>query len=142
MTTGTASTQAHVDMDTGLIFNHAYTVLGAVTLSNGQKLIKLRNPWGREEYKGNWSDTDSRWTDALRAEVNIESNVDDGIFFVPLEDFQIAFARIGINVDNSNWQGYDYFLKLDETTTGNAESGYCGAHCTRKELYVYSPGAA
>jgi hypothetical protein len=40
-----------------LYFNHAYTILKLVTLeSNGQRLIKFRNPWGLEKYTGAYSD--------------------------------------------------------------------------------------
>jgi len=46
----------------GLIHGHAYTFLGTVQLSNGVKLAHVRNPWGKEEYTGPWSDKDSKWT--------------------------------------------------------------------------------
>ena len=46
---------------------HAYTLLSAaqLTLSNGQQvnLVKLRNPWGSGEWKGDWSDKSPLWTD-------------------------------------------------------------------------------
>lgn len=54
----------------GLIEGHAYSVLGAYTLNDGGKkikLVKMRNPWGSEKYHGDWSDKDPRWTAALKA---------------------------------------------------------------------------
>lgn len=45
-----------------LITRHAYTILGAVKLSTGDTLLKMRNPWGAEKYSGDWSDQDPRWT--------------------------------------------------------------------------------
>ena len=41
----------------GLVQNHSYTVLKAVTLRNGQRLLKVRNPWGVESYTGDYSDS-------------------------------------------------------------------------------------
>jgi hypothetical protein len=49
----------------GLFLQHAYTVLGAYKLKNGEKLIKVRNPHGNTGdfewdggYKGRWHDHD------------------------------------------------------------------------------------
>ena len=50
----------------GLSQNHAYVVLGAIELSNGDKVVKMRNPWGYERYKCDYSDTSALWTPALR----------------------------------------------------------------------------
>lgn len=51
----------------GLSYSHAYTVLG-VTEVDGNKLVKMRNPWGAEKYEGPWSDSDTtNWTEARKA---------------------------------------------------------------------------
>ena len=50
----------------GLVHEHAYTLLGVVELSNGVRLVKLRNPWGNELYTGPWFDGDPQWTDTLK----------------------------------------------------------------------------
>ena len=48
--------------DYGLVGSHAYTLLGAADLKEGNKtvhkLIKVRNPWGHEMYTGPWRDDD------------------------------------------------------------------------------------
>lgn len=49
----------------GLTSGHAYTIVGAFDL-NGDKVLKIRNPWGSEKYNGPWRDNDPRWTTALR----------------------------------------------------------------------------
>ena len=38
----------------GLISGHAYSLLKIIKI-NGQTLLKLRNPWGKTIWKGNWS---------------------------------------------------------------------------------------
>jgi hypothetical protein len=51
----------------GLVDNHAYTILGA-KVYNGEKLVHIRNPWGKENYTGEWSDKDvSKWTSAAKS---------------------------------------------------------------------------
>ena len=40
----------------GLAKSHAYTVIGVNTLSDGTQLVRIRNPWGSEDFKGRWSD--------------------------------------------------------------------------------------
>ena len=44
----------------GLAFGHMYTVFSAHEVG-GEKLIRVRNPWGAEKYSGPWSDGDSNW---------------------------------------------------------------------------------
>ena len=44
--------------------NHIYTVIDAIEVG-GWKLIRIRNPWGREEYNGAWNDNDSRWNTTI-----------------------------------------------------------------------------
>jgi len=46
----------------GLSNNHAYVVLSAHVLSNGDQIVKMRNPWGNERYNCDYSDTSDKWT--------------------------------------------------------------------------------
>lgn len=48
----------------GLVNSHAYSVIDVVH-SHGFKLIKLRNPWGRGEWEGDWSDKSSMWSQCV-----------------------------------------------------------------------------
>lgn len=56
------TSSCHQKVD-GLQDGHAYTVLGAVTLTDHRgtsyDLLKMRNPWGSEGYNGAWSDADT-----------------------------------------------------------------------------------
>jgi len=75
----------------GLITGHAYSILGAIKLSTGDKLLKIRNPWAREEYNGPFRDDDPAWTDALKKEAGLVA-ADDGVFHIPVADFYKAFT--------------------------------------------------
>ena len=49
----------------GLIMGHAYSILDLDrVVRNGQeiRLVQLRNPWGKDEWNGDWSDTSNLWT--------------------------------------------------------------------------------
>ena len=46
----------------GLVQGHAYNILDLLVLSNGQRLVKMQNPWSSETYRGDWSDESSLWT--------------------------------------------------------------------------------
>ncbi|EHB05634.1 Calpain-14 [Heterocephalus glaber] len=51
-------------LENGLVDGHAYTVTGIwkVTCKYGPEyLVKLRNPWGKVEWRGDWSDSSSTW---------------------------------------------------------------------------------
>ena len=96
----------------GLVLGHAYSHLGHVTLSDGTRLIKCRNPWGSESYHGPWSDQSDKWTDAFKKEVNFEAQ-DDGIFFMELSDYYAHVADTTISFDTSNWH-HAYFLGLND----------------------------
>ena len=53
----------------GLAYGHAYTVMGVKELKkdgNTIKLVKMRNPWGRETYHSDYSDSSDLWTGDLR----------------------------------------------------------------------------
>jgi len=44
----------------GLVYGHAYAVLAANEVE-GHKLVQVRNPWGRTEWTGDWSDNSQLW---------------------------------------------------------------------------------
>lgn len=55
----------------GLVDAHAYSLIGAklLTLDNGktERLVKIRNPWGKKEWTGDWGDNSSKWTEGTKA---------------------------------------------------------------------------
>ncbi len=78
----------------GIIPRHAYTVLD-VRLVDDIQFIKLRNTWGKSEWRGKYSDNDGAWTDRLRKKLKVDM-LDDGIFWMEFADFVIHFNRLHI----------------------------------------------
>ena len=57
----------------GLVRKHAYSVLSVhefMHLETIQKLVRLRNPWGKTEWKLEWADGTKEWTDELRQKLS------------------------------------------------------------------------
>jgi len=87
----------------GLVAGHAYSVLDAKSFKDSNapggrlKLIQLRNPWGKYEWKGAWSDGSAEWT-AYPHVVKIIKPVDgdDGSFWMSWEDFSVIFQSLDI----------------------------------------------
>ena len=48
--------------------------------------MKVRNPWGKDKFFGDWSDKSDLWTDQFRAEVDYVRN-DDGVWYISAEDY-------------------------------------------------------
>lgn len=80
--------------DKGIVAHHAYTIVGAYILGN-EKVLKMRNPHGKNEWTGDWSDESSKWTPAYRKQVRMESN-EDGTFYMPLHSFKRNFQEVSV----------------------------------------------
>lgn len=74
----------------GLVTNHAYSIIDTAVLTDKHgkeiRLIKVRNPWGTNEWLGDWSDNSNKWTDQFKEQVGLEQK-EDGIFWICYEDF-------------------------------------------------------
>ncbi len=56
----------------------------------------MRNPWGKGEWNGAWSDKSSKWTPKLKKEVGFVEDADDGSFWMEARDFVKKFSEIGV----------------------------------------------
>ena len=68
------------------------------------RLVKLRNPWGKGEWKGTWSDKDSKWTSALKRDFNLNPDADDGIFYMDYVDFCKYYSDFQICYYHDNYK--------------------------------------
>ena len=133
--------------DWGIVLGHAYTIAGVKTLSNGTRLIRARNPWGQDEYKGDYGCDSEKWTDKLVKEVPDAKNHDDGYIYLPVEQFKVSFRAIDVNY-NTEKMFMDYYLKFDDkprmkvTEQSNevlkSMAKDCGEGCIISKIYVVS----
>merc|ERR1740121_112874 len=88
-----AATQSGSDKQDhqGIVYGHAYTVLTCLSdvADSGVDLIKVRNPWGRGEFKsGKWDDDGPGWDEHPEVHDFIKpAQVEDGAFWVTPEEF-------------------------------------------------------
>lgn len=68
----------------GISEGHAYSIMDAREI-NGHRLLKLRNPWGRKEWTGRWSDGSSEWTPEWMQLLDHKFG-NDGIFWISYDD--------------------------------------------------------
>lgn len=60
--TGRSGNPSQVPTVNGLYGGHAYSVLKAIE-HNGKRFVIVRNPWGKSEWTGKWSDGSKEWTE-------------------------------------------------------------------------------
>uniref|UniRef100_A0A8C8AQT4 Calpain 8 n=1 Tax=Otus sunia TaxID=257818 RepID=A0A8C8AQT4_9STRI len=96
------TTAAEIEAMTSLqlVKGHAYSVTGAEEVyyrGRPEKLVRLRNPWGKCEWTGAWSDNASEWNyvDPKQKQA-LDKKVDDGEFWMAFSDFQRQFTRLEI----------------------------------------------
>jgi hypothetical protein len=107
---------------TGLILNHAYSLLMIFEMENDKKpdepirLIVLRNPWGHGEWEGAWSgDSDELkahtveledYIDNLPPDDQFDLDADDGIFIMHYDDWKENYSTLFLNLDfPEDWTG-------------------------------------
>lgn len=79
----------------GIREGHAYVVMDARTMKNGERLVKLRNPWGKLKkgiWDGPWSDGSKEWTSAAKEELG-HTFGNDSVFWIRFEDLLRKFQH-------------------------------------------------
>ncbi|KIW71015.1 hypothetical protein PV04_03237 [Phialophora macrospora] len=87
-----ANEKVREERRSGIVSQHAYAVLD-VYEGHGQRLVKIRNPWGRKEWTGAWSDGSKEWTAEWLIRLNHQFG-DDGIFWMTYKDMLSKYKYI------------------------------------------------
>ncbi|XP_052437301.1 calpain-1 catalytic subunit isoform X2 [Carassius gibelio] len=129
----------------GIVQGHAYSVTGVFKVTCQGKpvrLVRLLNPWGREEWKDAWSDESLLWNKVSEKERKMcRSLANDGEFWMSMEDFTKYFEDVDICCLRPDF--LDNSSKCTWTTTqynGIWESGTTAGGCSNnKETYWTNP---
>lgn len=98
---GSTATAERESIDNlGIVHGHAYSMLNVKKELNGDDgklydLLQLRNPWGNQEWNGDWSDGSPLW----QANPSIQKECgwmkkEDGLFWMSWQDFQTEYGAI------------------------------------------------
>ena len=85
---------------TGIVPGHAYSVLACLEVM-GQRLIQLRNPWGRFEWSGEWSKGCDLWEKNPRVKEACNAASPEcgkGTFWMPFSKFGEIFDMFDVCV--------------------------------------------
>jgi len=115
----------------GIVAGHAYTILKVVQVKHF-RLVQLRNPWGQFEWSGDWSDSSPMWqqhSDVASA-CNYEAVArDDGIFWMPWEQFEIHYGSVDICDRTAGFRDLAIDLNEEEGCAGPVKG--CASGCFR-----------
>ncbi|KAL8409897.1 hypothetical protein RB594_008114 [Gaeumannomyces avenae] len=81
----------------GIQERHAYNVVETKTLTNGTRLLKLRNPWGSKRrgiWEGAYSDGSKEWNEQEVQQELKHSFGSDSVFWITYEDMLRKFQHI------------------------------------------------
>ncbi|XP_035883696.1 calpain-14 isoform X2 [Phyllostomus discolor] len=132
-------------LENGLVDGHAYTVIRIwkVTCNHEPEyLVKLRNPWGKVEWKGDWSDSSSTW-DLLspKEKIVLWRKDNDGEFWMTLKDFKTHFKLLVICkltpglLSHEVGQKWSYTMQEGRWEKGTTAGGPINLHQARDTFW-------
>eukprot|EP00347_Sterkiella_histriomuscorum_P015188 403357982 len=121
------------DFKTGIMTGHAYSLLDVFqieTKMGTHKLLRLRNPWGKDEWKGKWGDHQEevkiyereikdQYIYQLPPEERFKLGAVDGTFMINYKNWRNIFYNLYITHDfPDEWNGVRFYGKWNEITSG------------------------
>ncbi|CAG9767404.1 unnamed protein product [Ceutorhynchus assimilis] len=129
----------------GLVATHAYAVMDVRTV-NGEKLLKLKNPWSHLRWRGNYSELDIRhWTPELQRLLDYDphsaAEFDNGVFWIDYESLLKFFEVFYMNWNPELFKFTYCIHQMWHAGTGPAKDLYTAAANPQFSLSV-SPEAS
>jgi len=119
-----------IDIETGLTSTHAYSIIDSydVEIANKkEKVLKLRNPWGQDRFRGEWAKGSRKWSPSLEAAMGVDWT-SRGIFFMTLAEF----------IDN--FHSYNIAMVIDTNSTTCAKLSTPSDTPTALRVNITTPG--
>lgn len=102
---------ANTVANTGLVDAHAYSVTAVTEVEyygSKVKLVRIMNPWGKQEWSGDWSDKSPKW-DRISPDDRAKCfDREDGEFWMELEDFCRYCDMLSVCCENPNFMDGDF----------------------------------
>mmetsp|Transcript_7872 Transcript_7872/g.15225 ORF Transcript_7872/g.15225 Transcript_7872/m.15225 type:complete len:1014 (-) Transcript_7872:50-3091(-) len=105
----------------GILNNHAYGVLEVRDIENLQ-LIRIRNPWGKGEWKGTFADEEEEWDrhPGLKEKLNYQFG-NDGTWWMTFSDWVTHYNKLYVcRIFPERWQKYSIDGRWEGKTAGGA----------------------
>lgn len=91
----------------GIVLGHAYSLIKVAqnVAGTGFNLVQLRNPWGQDEWTGDWGDKSTLWNryPQVAKELGYEQ-AEDGTFWMNFDDFCSNYAEVYVCAKNMGKQ--------------------------------------
>lgn len=118
--------------------NMSYTLLGCANVKDNKgddcMIVCIRNPWGKFEWNGDWSDHSVKWTDEAKDLVGFVED-EDGIFWMSFEDWSKYFVDLVVCCTRD---GFKYSSHRMATTSGkNQHDFFMKCHVDRAGDYSF-----
>lgn len=88
--------------------------------TNGKtlRMLRIRNPWGRGEWKGAFSGKSEMWTAKLRKVLKNVTSSNDGTFWIEYDDFLAHYAHgtIDVCMAHPNWHSSNVNLRVPQSS--------------------------
>ncbi|KAK0122001.1 hypothetical protein ONS95_010268 [Cadophora gregata] len=113
----------------GISEGHAYVIMEAREISTGQRLVKLRNPWGKGKkgnWEGAWSDGSKEFTPELQIELNHNFG-SDSVFWISYQDLLRKyqhFDRTRLFMDCPDWRITQKWISVEVPWKAEFEQKY------------------
>ena len=120
----------------GLSKDHAYAVLGTITLDTGKRLVKVRNSFSKALSTAAFSESEALNEGGDREASGYKDN-NDGIYYLDIETYMVKFTETFVTFDVSKW-AQAKFLKLNDVVHNPGTSETCGEQCNMHSLTLIS----
>lgn len=108
----------------GIYEKHIYSVLDVRELNYENRIarfIKLRNPWGRNELRGELTNKWGNWPDEIKDQISKERRHSKGTFWIRFEELLKYFSEITICKTRPHWKA----LRLSSVFYNYSEEVEC-----------------